>query len=258
MKLCAEKVSVHYKDLEAVKQVSFTLEDGQWLMLAGPNGAGKSTLLKALSRTLPYSGKITLMGRDIAELSQKQIARGMAVLRQSQQVNYAFTVEELVRLGRYAHQSAWSKKDDAGPAKVEEALQMCGLSDLRNQNVLTLSGGELQRAFLAQVFSQDAPLLLLDEPVNHLDLAYQQSIFDLVSSWLQTPGRAVISVVHDLLLARRYGTHALLMREGSVVALGETNAVFTSENLQSVYRMDVGKWFMNLYQPWSNGQNGKT
>lgn len=258
MKLQAEKVSVHYKDLEAVKQVDVTLMDGQWLMLAGPNGAGKSSLLKALSKTIPYTGKITLMDRDIAKLTQKQIARGMAVLRQSQQVNYAFTVEELVRLGRYAHQSPWSKKDEAGPGKVEEALQMCGLYDLRDQNVLTLSGGELQRAFLAQVFAQDAPLLLLDEPVNHLDLAYQQSIFDLVSFWLQTPGRAVISVVHDLLLARRYGTHALLMREGNLIALGETEAVFTREALESVYRMDVGKWFMNLYQPWNNGQNGAT
>ncbi|MDI9520623.1 MAG: ABC transporter ATP-binding protein [Bacillota bacterium] len=258
MMLRAEKVSVRYKDLEAVKQVSFTLEEGQWLMLVGPNGAGKSTLIKALSKTLPYTGKIALMDRDIAKLSQKQIARGMAVLRQSQQVNYAFTVEELVRLGRYAHQSAWSKKDEAGSGKVEEALQMCGLYEMRKQNVLTLSGGELQRAFLAQVFAQDAPILLLDEPVNHLDLAYQQSIFDLVSLWLKKPGRAVISVVHDLLLARRYGTHALLMREGSVAALGGTEAVFTRETLESVYCMDVGEWFKNLYQPWGDGQNGAT
>lgn len=256
MKLRAEQVSVRYKDLEAVKQVDFTLEDGQWLMLIGPNGAGKSTLIKALSKTIPYTGKISLMNRDIAKLSQKQIAREMAVLRQSHQIHYAFTVEELVRLGRYAHQNPWSRRDEGGNGKVEEALRLCGLDGMRGQNALTLSGGELQRAFLAQVFAQDAPLLLLDEPVNHLDLAYQQSIFDLVSFWLKTPGRAVISVVHDLLLARRYGTHALLMREGSVAAFGDAGTVFTKENLQSAYRMDVSGWFTSLFHPWDHGQNG--
>ncbi len=162
----------------------------------------------------------------------------------------------MVALGRYAHLSAWSKRDDLGAQKVDEAIRLCGLDGLREQNVLTLSGGELQRSFLAQVFAQDAPLLLLDEPVSHLDLSFQQSIFDLVSLWLKTPGRAVLSVVHDLLLARKYGTHALLMREGRVLASGDIASAFRQENLEKVYGMDVGEWFKTLYQPWDDGQIG--
>ncbi len=254
--LRAKQVSVRYQSTLAVKEAGFHLKAGQWLMLAGPNGAGKSSLLKALSGTLPYSGEISLFGRDLASCSQKEIALKMAVLRQSHQVGYAFTVEELVNLGRYAHSSSWFSKDVDGPSQVEEALQLCGLFEIRGQNVLTLSGGELQRAFLAQVFAQNAPLLLLDEPVSYLDLSYQQSIFDLVSVWLKTPGRAVISVVHDLLLARSYGTHALLMRDGEIMANGEKEAVFTPDNLNAVYGMDVGEWFTKLYQPWHHGQIG--
>lgn len=254
--LSVSNVSVCYKNLQAVRDISFELKAGQWLMLLGPNGAGKTTLLKAVTKTVPYTGQITLSGQNLMKLSSRDIARRMAVLRQSQQVGYAFTVEELVKLGRYAHQSAWSKGDESGPEKVNQALMMCGLSELRKQNVLTLSGGELQRAFLAQVFAQDAPLLILDEPVSHLDLAFQQSIFELVSVWLKTEGRAVLSVVHDLLLARRYGTHALLMAGGSCVASGEMDAVFTDDNLKAAYRMNVGEWFTSLYKAWDDGQKG--
>ena len=116
---------------------------------------------------------------------------------------------------------------------------------------LTLSGGELQRTFLAQVLAQNPKLLLLDEPTNHLDLIYQKQIFALIGQWLQTPGRAVVSVVHDLSLARAFGTDALLMDSGRKIALGRANDVLTPANLDRVYGMDVAAWMRGLYSQWA-------
>ena len=249
--LSADNVTVRFGDFTAVDGVSFTLEEGQWLMLVGPNGAGKSTLLNAISQSVPSGGTIRLDGVDIRSCKPARLARTVGVLSQQHHVGYAYTVEEIVRLGRYAYQGGFlSSRDDEGEARVEEALRLTGMENLRKANVLTLSGGELQRAFLAQVFAQNPPILMLDEPANHLDLVYQKQIFSLIDQWRGQPGRAVISVVHDLSLARKYGTHALLMDHGKAVAQGTTSDTLTADNLRGVYGMDVCEWMRDLLSQW--------
>ena len=120
----------------------------------------------------------------------------------------------------------------------------------RHQSALTLSGGELQRTFLAQVFAQDPRLLLLDEPTNHLDLIYQKQVFSLISDWIKTPGRAVVSVVHDLSLAKAFGTHALLMDHGQGLACGAAAEVLSPARLDPVYGMDVAAWMQKMLSQW--------
>ena len=250
--LQGKNISVQYSAQTAVHQVSFTLQPGQWLMLAGPNGAGKSTLIRAIAQTIPYTGRITLDGNDLRSLRPAERAKQIAVLSQHHSAQYGYTVEEIVQLGRYAHRKGFlSSKPDGEDPCVDDALSLTGLTEYRRRSVLTLSGGELQRVFLAQVFAQNPKVLLLDEPANHLDLPYQQHIFSLLSQWLQTSGRAVLSVVHDLSLAKKYGTHALLMHQGNCVAYGETDAVLTASNLQAVYGMDVYAWMQDLLSQWN-------
>ncbi len=249
--LQASGVTVRLGGKTIVEDISFSIKEGQWLMLAGPNGAGKSTLIRAVSSELPCQGEIQVMGRNLRAYQPAQLARVMGVLSQQHHVGYAYTVEEVVSLGRYAHAGFLSGGDDEGEARVEEALALTGLTDLRRASVLTLSGGELQRAFLAQVFAQNPCLLLLDEPANHLDLKYQQHLFERIGQWLKTPGRAVVSVVHDLSLAKRYGTHALLMSGGRCAAQGDMDAVLTGENLDRVYGMDVRGWMRAMYGQWA-------
>lgn len=249
--LKAERVTVCCDGQVIVDDLSFALEAGQWLMLVGPNGAGKSTLIRAIAQGVPYTGSITLDGRDIRAYKPAQLAQRIGVLSQQHSVGYAYSVEEVVSLGRYAHAAGFLSGGDAeGKARVEEALEMTGLAHLRRTSVLTLSGGELQRTFLAQVFAQNPQILMLDEPANHLDLVYQKHIFSLIGEWLKTPGRAVMSVVHDLSLARRYGTHALLMDHGQSVAQGTIPETLTGENLQAVYGMDVFGWMREMYAQW--------
>ena len=248
--LRGENVTVRYGAYTAVDGLSFTLEEGQWLMLVGPNGAGKSTLLEAIARGVPYTGKIELEGRELRAWRPAQLARALGVLSQRNSVSYAYTVEEVVRLGRYAHSRGLFGGDEDGDAQVTRALEQTGLADKRGASVLELSGGEVQRVFLAQVLAQGPRLLLLDEPANHLDLSCQQQIFGLIREWLRQPGRAVLSVVHDLSLARAYGTHAVLMHQGRCAARGPVDEVMTPERLRAVYGMDVYAWMRRMLACW--------
>ena len=251
--LTVRNVSVSYGKERAVSDVSFTVRPGQWWMLAGPNGAGKSTLVKAVSAGAAFEGSVLVDGAEARALKPAQLARKIGVLAQYHSLGYGFTVEQVVSMGRYAYQSGFlGRGDGAGAEKVLEALQMTGMTSLRDHNMLTLSGGEMQRAFLAQVFCQDPELMILDEPSNHLDLPYQKQLFSLIGQWLQTPGRAVVSVVHDLSLAKMYGTHGLLMDHGRLAAGGEINTVMTRENLNAVYGMDVYQWMSDMLSQWKD------
>ena len=141
MNLSAEHVSVLRGRTEIVHDVSFSVSDGQWLMICGPNGAGKSTLLSAVSQELPYAGLVTLDGTDLRRMKPRPLARRMAMLRQLSDLAYAYTVEEVVAMGRYAHRGLL-QADNGGAEAVERALQAVQLQDKRRQNILTLSGGE--------------------------------------------------------------------------------------------------------------------
>ena len=250
--LQGEHITVRYGAHTVVDDVSFRLEAGQWLMLAGPNGAGKSTLIEAIAQGVPYAGTVRWEGKDVRAMKPRQLARCLGVLSQRNAVGYAYTVEEVVGLGRYAYRGGFlSGRRDGDRDMVEQALEMTGLQDLRRASMLTLSGGETQRVFLAQVFAQHPRVLILDEPANHLDLKYQQQIFSLIGTWLREPGRAVLSVVHDLSLARRFGTHAVLMDRGHCVADGAIGEVLTPDHLRRVYDMDVGAWMREMLSQWN-------
>lgn len=250
MNLTVEHVGVTRGRKRVVEDVSFALAEGQWLMLVGPNGSGKSTLVGAISRAIPCDGIIKMDGADMAAMKPMALARRVGVMSQQTGLAYAFTVEEIVAMGRYAHRrSAWGGGDTDGQAHIDAAIAAVGLEEKRRQNMLTLSGGERQRAFLAQALCQDPDLLILDEPGNHLDLQYQQQLFELIDQWRQQSGRAVISVVHDLSVARLYGTHALLLEEGHGV-FGPKDEVLTPQRLSQAWGMDVQSWMRRLYSQW--------
>lgn len=252
MKLLEVKdLSVRYGEMVVVENVNFSVEEGQWLMLVGPNGAGKSTIVKAISQEVDYGGTVRYKGRDVKKYRSWELARNIGVLAQHNAVGYNFTVGEVVRLGRYSYAPGiFSKKSDADESKVAEAMEMTGVKSMVDQSVLTLSGGELQRTFLAQLFAQDPKILILDEPTNHLDLVYQKQTFALIRQWLKGEGRAVISVVHDLSLAKAYGTHALLLDRANPLACGKTEEVFRPENLDRAYSMDVRGWMRDMLEQW--------
>lgn len=249
--LTATNIFAGYGGKNAVESVSFTLSEGQWLMICGPNGAGKSTLVKAVTGVLPYTGEVRVNGQELHRMRPAALAREVGVLSQRTRSEYDFTVRQVVTLGRYAHRGSFLRRGDAeGEGKVNAALRAVGLLGKQQARLNELSGGELQRVFMAQVFAQDPHILVLDEPANHLDVTYQKQLFDLIDRWRQEPGRAVIAVVHDLNLARMYGTHALLLSHGQTVAQGPIQQVLTREQLCTAYGMDVLPWMLEMLRQW--------
>ena len=246
-----QQISIRYGETDVVKDVSFCLEEGQWLMIAGPNGAGKSTILNAISRGVSYQGEILYRGENIRKIKPSVLAQHIGILAQNHMVGYDFTVQEVVNLGRYAYNTGFFQgRNEQDETAVQKALEITGLCELEHQSVLNLSGGEVQRTFLAQLFAQNPDIMILDEPANHLDLVYQKQIFELIGNWLQIPGRAVISVVHDLSLAKAFGTHCLLLNRGIPSALGTIDEVLIPGRLNSVYDMDVAAWMKKMLRQW--------
>jgi len=249
--LQVEHLTVEIAGMRLLDDVSLTLNNQERLMVVGPNGSGKSTLISAISQGIPYRGKVSMDGKNASRISSAELARRVGVFSQHNEVNYGFTVEEIVKLGRYAYaKGLFSGGDQEAGEKVEMALEMTGLTGQRYQSVLTLSGGELQRVFLAQLFAQDPRILLLDEPTNHLDIQYQKQLFALIDQWAEKKERAVMAVVHDLSLARLYGTRILLLNQGKIVACGSKDEVLSRENLSLVYNMDVVEWMQILHDQW--------
>lgn len=246
-----KNLTVQYGSLKIIDDLNFSVKPQEWLMIVGPNGAGKSTIVSAIAQGIPYSGKVLLDGRNAAKIKPKEAAKIFGVLTQSHTVGYSFSVEEVVRLGRYAFSNGmFAAKNDEDKDKIDKAITLTGMDYFRHQSVMTLSGGELQRTFLAQLLAQDPNLLILDEPTNHLDLVYQKQIFELIQTWLAGTGRGVISVVHDLSLAKAYGTHAILLDKGRIVSCGTVDEVLTAKILNSVYTMDVYGWMRHMLSQW--------
>ena len=246
-----EGLSVRYDGKTAVDNISFRVDAGQWWTVAGPNGAGKSSLAEALTRGVRYTGRIVLDGVEEHNYKQGDYSKKVGILSQINGILYDYTAYEVAEMGRYAYRKGFFRgRDPEGTEKIEKALTLTGISELRDRSMLTLSGGEMQRAFLAQVLAQDPELLILDEPANHLDLPFQRRFFDMVKEWLQDPGKAVITVMHDLTLARRYGTHALLMSGGKAIGSGPIRQIMTREKLREAYGMDIYEWMTEMMEEW--------
>ncbi len=251
--LSVESLTVRYGAKLAVENVNFSLESGDWLMLVGPNGAGKSTTAEAIAGGLSYTGSVRFEGHEISALKPHLRAQCIGVLTQAHEALSDFTVAEVVYLGRYCRRRDRLRGRDAlDEIAVATALRDTGLTDMQDKRITALSGGEKQRVFLAQVFAQQPNLLILDEPANHLDLVYREQTFELIQNWLAAERRACICVVHDLSVAKLYGTKALLLDRGRQIAFGALPDALSNARLAAVYQTDVSAWMRRQLSLWAD------
>ena len=219
----------------AVRGVSVSVAPGQLLAVVGPNGAGKTTLLKLLAGSLmPQAGDVRLDERSLGEFGDRERARALAVVLQSESSPFPVTVREMVVMGRYAHLGSWERAASRDRAVVEYALERCAVVPFADRQLDQLSGGELQRARIARALAQEAPVLLLDEPTAGLDLRYRMELFHLLRE-LRADGLAVLVITHDLNLAARFADRLLVLDLGSVRARGAPAEVLSREMLEEVY-----------------------
>ena len=236
-RLQANEITLSYGGPEAViPDLTLKIPDGAVTAIIGPNGCGKSTLLRALGRLMaPQRGAVLLDGHAIHRQSTKEVARQLGLLPQQPTAPDAITVEDLVRRGRYPHQSLLQPMSREDRAAVERALEVTGMTDLRRYPVDELSGGQRQRAWIAMALAQETPLLLLDEPTTYLDIAHQQEILSLLRRLNRTEGRTIVMVLHDVNAAAQVSDHVVAMRDGGIVAEGPPERVLTPEMMETVF-----------------------
>jgi len=239
-KLRILNLSCAYGTHTVLENVSLDVRRGDFVGIIGPNGAGKTTLIRALTRNArPVSGKILHRGRDIAAFSPRDFARIVAFLPAEMDLFFSYTVEEFVSIGRFPFTGRFSGMKEKDVDAVRGALEMTDTARLRERNVWELSAGEKQRVLLAQVISQQTPLLLLDEPVAHLDIGHQFRIMDLLRQLNRRGGKTIITVLHDLNLASDYCSRIVLLNRGTVTARGTPQEVLTYPNIEQAYDTKV-------------------
>ncbi len=234
----ARNLCVSLEDRRILHDLSFAITPGSWVGLLGPNGSGKTTLLRTLAGLLPYQGHLTLYDRPVHTWKPRALARRLAFVRQAVPFSFAFSVEEIVMLGRAPHKGWLDPTTPTDRHRVRQALADVDLADFEKRSILSLSGGEQQRVLLAQALVQEAGLLLLDEPTAHLDVHHQYEFMDHVHVLVRA-GRTVVAAFHDLELAARYADHLLVLQNGRIVAQGPPRDVLTTELVASVFRMQA-------------------
>lgn len=223
----------------ALAGIDFSVEPGTFHGIIGPNGSGKSTLLKLLLGTLtPASGQIRYGGRPLSSWSRRELARGIGVVPQREEIAFPLSVRELVSMGRYPHLRTWQRENAADRRAIDAALHRCAVLDLASRPLATLSGGELQRARIARALAQEPATLVLDEPTASLDIRHEMAIFELIAR-LAAEGATVVIVTHNLNLAARYADQLLLLDRGRTARVGAPAQVLARDIIESVYGWPV-------------------
>jgi len=234
-----KSLALSYGNKIVIEGLNVSIPKGEITVFIGANGCGKSTLLRSLARLLkPLGGTVLLEGKAIAKMPTKEVARKMAILPQSPTVPEGLTVLQLVKQGRYPHQTwlkQWSKEDEEA---VQRALKATGMTELAERSVDSLSGGQRQRAWIAMTLAQNTEVILLDEPTTYLDMAHQIEILDLLFTLHEQEKRTIIMVLHDLNLACRYAHHIIAIRDKTVYAQGKPENVISRQLVKDVFQLD--------------------
>lgn len=235
--ITAHNVTYAYDVRDVVRGVSVSVQPGDTLALIGPNGCGKTTLLRLLSGTLqPRTGRVNLDGQNLTRLKPKEIARRVAVVAQHIDQGLAFTVRDLVGMGRTPYLSAFGSLSRADRRAIEDSLHAVEVGSLATRQFSELSGGEQQRVMVALALAQETSFVLLDEPTVHLDLHHQHELLELLVRLQRERGIGLLAVMHDLNLASLYFQRIAVMSAGSLVTEGAPQSILTRPEVLSVFR----------------------
>lgn len=234
--LNVQELNVEVASKKLISDISFGLEQGDYLCVLGPNGAGKSTLLKALMGIVKTaSGDITLNQQSVSQLSQKQLAQHISYVPQAHGRQLNFNVTDFIKMGRFPYHSAFSDWTSTDKQAMDRAIDITKTSDFLSRQMQTLSGGESQRVMIAAALCQQTPLLLLDEPTSFLDPHHQVEVHQLIRQLNQQHNISIIEVSHDLNHAAHHSKHILALKNGKTLWYGQSAELLQSSHLQDLY-----------------------
>jgi len=221
---------------QVLRNVSVSIDAGEMISVIGPNGAGKSTLLKCLDRILTGgTGTMRVSGRDLNAFTQRELARLMSYVPQADGRQFPFTVREFVTMGRYPHLSPFSSVREEDRLAVDEAMALTGVADFAEREVMTLSGGERQKVYIAAALAQGARILLLDEPTTFLDPHHQDDILRTLLRVNRESRATIVSVTHDINVAAFFSDRVLALRGGQVAFCGPAAELMDNAVLERIY-----------------------
>ena len=249
-----KNISAGYNGTDVIHDISFTVNAGENLSIIGPNGCGKTTLLKAIANILPYKGDVELGGKPTRKMRHKDIARKIAMLSQISGIYFSYSVYDTVMMGRYLHikDKLLGLPSDDDKAIVTRCLEAVDMLAEKDRMITQLSGGQIQRVFLARTLAQEPEIILLDEPTNHLDLKYQIELVEYLRQWASDGRRAVIGVLHDINLAMRLSDNVLIMKNGYIQANGRVDEVISGKLLEQTYEVDVANYMRESLAVWED------
>ncbi len=234
-----EDISFTYEDLPTIDQISCHFESGNFYSILGPNGSGKTTLLDLISGFLkPATGSIEINDVPVQTLSKNQLAKNIALVSQDYSINFPFLVKEVVLMGRHPFIPRFSQPSRKDYDTAASVMASCGITHLKDRKISELSGGEKQRCVFARALCQDAPVLLLDEAFSNMDISHTLQMLNIVKRAVKEKNRMVISVFHDLNIASAWSDAVLMLKNGKIVAFGETPDVFTRETIRNVFNVE--------------------
>lgn len=226
-----------YSGKQVVKDVSFKLPKGKVISLIGPNGAGKSTVLNIITRLIQQdSGLVDLEGSELKKWKSKELAKKLAILTQTNNINMKLTVKELVSFGRFPYSGSNLGPEDK--AMVDKAIDYMELGEIESSFIDELSGGQRQRAYIAMVIAQDTEYVFLDEPTNNLDIYHSSSMMKTVRNMCQNLGKTVVLVLHEINFASVYSDYIAAFKDGKLYKFGTVEEVMTGETLKELYNVD--------------------
>ena len=233
-------VAAGYRDRESLHDVTLSVEEGDFVGLIGSNGTGKSTLIKCISGLLPLTkGEITICGREQSLLKSRERARLVAVVPQSYHVDYDFTVEDIVMMGRNPYLGFGKREDERDFEIVKNAMEATNTEIFRGRLYNELSGGERQRVILARAIAQQPRVILLDEPTSALDIHHQIEVMELIARLNREEHMTVLAVLHDINMAARFCRRIVMLRDGTVTADGTPEEVVNRKNMEELYAMKL-------------------
>jgi iron complex transport system ATP-binding protein len=235
-----QDLTAGYGNGDIIKNISFSLNKGEFISVLGRNGSGKSTIIKAIQGLLrDISGKILVDGKEMSTYKARELAQKMAYVPQLFEVSFDFTVEEIILMGRYVHQSKFTSLTAADKSIIEEIMSLTETTRLKDKKIAHLSGGERQRVFIARALAQDTPLLFLDEPSAHLDINYQVEIYQILKRLQEEKDKTILTAEHNINLAVPYSQRLLFLKNGRIHSLGSPIELITKQNIQEVFHTDV-------------------
>jgi len=225
---------------EVLKKININIERGQFYTILGPNGSGKTTLLRILSKSLHMDkGEIFIDEKELKQIKPKALAKKMAVVSQSTEIEFDFSVQDIVLMGRTPHISRFRSESEDDMEIVKSAMKMTNTWEFRDKSINALSGGERQRVVVARAIAQETEIILLDEPISHLDIRHQIEIMNQLKQLNQNKNITIFAVLHDLNIAAAYGDHMILMHDCGVYKDGTPEEVLTQDIIKKVYGLDI-------------------